>query len=416
MAKQYLLTDREVKQAHCPDGKGFIYLNDGNGLRLRVRENGTKTWLHRWKINGQEKSNSLGSYPDISLTQARELKAKDQILTKQGKNPSLERKIHKYTNAEASKAIFYTIGIEWMDSNKSNWSDTHYERTLALIENHLDILRNIPISSINDELILQCILGIQKKGLMGTISKAKSIIRCVFQYAIAKKLTNSNPVLTITGNPLIKKHKPSHFKAIKRDDVGELMYKISKTGKEQPLDLVTISAIYLSIYTGLRNKSIRGAKWEEINFSKKKWSIPGERMKLGNDFEVPLPSQAVSVLKKLKSFTFIDDKSYVFQSRRDQQKHISENTVREAIQSLGFDATQHGMRTLIQTTLLHFGYSSDAVDRQLDHVVENKNRRAYMGSEDFMEQRIKFMQFFADWCDDQHMLYKKKYDKTKDKS
>ena len=73
MAKQYLLTDREVKQAQCPKGKGFIYLNDGNGLRLRVRENGTKTWLHRWKINGQEKSNSLGSYPEVSLTQARDL-------------------------------------------------------------------------------------------------------------------------------------------------------------------------------------------------------------------------------------------------------------------------------------------------------------------------------------------------------
>lgn len=416
MAKQYLLTDRELKQTRCPEGKNFIYLNDGDGLRLRVRKNGTKTWLHRWKINGHEKTNSLGSYPEVSLTQARELKAKDKVLTKQGKNPSLERKIHKYTNAEASKATFYVIAIEWMDSNKSDWSDTHYERSLALIENHFEILRNIPISSINDELILQCILGIQKKGLLGTISKAKSIIRCVFQYAIAKKLTNSNPVLTITGNPLIKKHKPLHFKAIKRDDVGQLMYKISKTGKEQPLDLVTISAIYLTIYTGLRNKSIRGAKWKEINFSKKKWSIPGERMKLGNDFEVPLPSQAISVLKKLKTFTYIDKESYIFQSRSNKQKHISENTVREAIQSLGFDATQHGMRTLIQTTLLHFGYSSDAVDRQLDHVVENKVRRAYMGAEDFMEQRIKFMQFFANWCDEQKLKFVKENAKSKNKT
>ncbi len=106
--------------------------------------------------------------------------------------------------------------------------------------------------------------------------------------------------------------------------------------------------------------------------------------------------------------TYRHNDSFVFQSERNALATISENTVNLAVKSLGFDATQHGMRTLIQTTLLHFRFPPDAVDRQLDHAVSNKNSRgSYMGQEDFMETRVEAMQHFADWCDQEKLLMRK---------
>ena len=85
MAKQNLLTDTLIKAAACPTSKDFIYLNDGSGLRLRIRSNGTKTWIHRWKINGVEYTNSLGGYPKVSLKVARAKLSTDKLLTAEGK-------------------------------------------------------------------------------------------------------------------------------------------------------------------------------------------------------------------------------------------------------------------------------------------------------------------------------------------
>ncbi|CAM8344602.1 XerC Integrase [Candidatus Methylopumilus universalis] len=415
MAKQNLLTDRLIKEAACPLSKNFVYLNDGSGLRVRIRPNGTKTWIHRWKINGVEYTNSLGSYPQVSLKDARVKLTSDKVLTSEGKNPSLERKISRKTNTALIKVTFEVCAYDWLADNKLDWSATHYERTKAILDTYIsDEFRNIPITYITDQLVLNCLVKLQKQGKKATSRKAKSIINNVFLHAMSKKQASSNPVLLLTGNKLLKGYKPNHFKAIQRKDVGELMHKLSLTKTDQPLGFVTTTALFLTLYTGLRNNSIRGAKWKEINLQKQLWTIPSDRMKSGNTFAVPLPLQAIKILIKLKNVTYRDKESFVFQSERSPSKTISENTVNLAVKTLGFDATQHGMRTLIQTTLLHFGSAPDAVDRQLDHAVSNKNSRgSYMGQEDFMEARIKAMQNFANWCDKEKIKFEKENAKKK---
>jgi integrase len=415
MAKQNLLTDTLIKAAACPTSKDFIYLNDGSGLRLRIRSNGTKTWIHRWKINGVEYTNSLGGYPKVSLKVARAKLTSDKMLTAEGKNPSLERKISKKTNTALTKVTFEVCAYDWLSDNKMEWSASHYERTKAILDTYInEEFRNIPITSITDQLVLNCLVKLQKQGKKATSRKAKSIINNVFLHAMSKKQALSNPVLFLTGNKLLKGYKPNHFKAIQRQDVGELMHKLSLKKKDQPLSFVTNAALFLTLYTGLRNNSIRGAKWKEINLQKKLWTIPSDRMKSGNTFAVPLPLQAIKILTELKKVTYRDKESFVFQSERNPSTTISENTVNLAVKTLGFDATQHGMRTLIQTTLLHFGSPPDAVDRQLDHAVSNKNSRgSYMGQEDFMEARIKGMQHFADWCDKEKIKFEKDNAKKK---
>jgi len=409
MAKHNLLTKRQIKNAVCPADKNFLYLNDGAGLRLRIRSNGTKSWIHRWKINGIEYSNSLGEYPYFSLKDARSQLTVDKALTSEGKNPSLERKISRKNTTALTKVTFEACAFDWLSFNKSEWSASHLERSKAILEKYImDEFKNIPITAITDQMILNCLIKIQKQGKKATSRKAQSIINNVFLHAMSKKQALSNPVILLKGNKLLKSYKPTHFKAIQRQDVGELMYKLSLVKSAQPIGAVTRAGLMLTLYTGLRNNSIRGAKWNEVDLEKQQWLIPSDRMKSGNSFTVPLPKQAIKVLTELRMMTYRHNDSFVFQSERNALATISENTVNLAVKSLGFDATQHGMRTLIQTTLLHFRFPPDAVDRQLDHAVSNKNSRgSYMGQEDFMETRIEAMQHFADWCDQEKITYEK---------
>ena len=153
----------------------------------------------------------------------------------------------------------------------------------------------------------------------------------------------------------------------------------------------------LALYTGLRDNSIRGAKWLEIDFENKFWTVPPERMKSKRLHKVPLPTQAIEALKALHPITHRTDDSYVFPSS-GKYGFMAENTIRLALHRLGFKVTAHGMRSLITDVLNENAFNSDAIERQLDHLEQSQVRRAYLRS-DFMDMRKTMMQWFADWCD-----------------
>jgi integrase len=180
--------------------------------------------------------------------------------------------------------------------------------------------------------------------------------------------------------------------------VGELIKALDVTGISQKLDVKTVCALRLALYTGLRDNSIRGALWREIDFDNAVWTIPSTRMKSGREHQVPLPSQAIAALLSIKPLTYRDGDSYIFPGR-GKHKIMSENTLRLALHRLGFLVTAHGLRSLITDVLNENGFNPDAIERQLDHAEKNKIRRAYLRS-NFIDERVKMMQWFADWCDD----------------
>jgi integrase len=119
-------------------------------------------------------------------------------------------------------------------------------------------------------------------------------------------------------------------------------------------------------------------------------------MKSGSEFKLPLPTQAVEVFKILEPVSFRELESYIFPSS-GKYGYMAENTLRLALHRLGFKVTVHGMRSLITNVLNEKGFNRDAIERQLDHQEQNQTRASYLRS-DFMEERIRIMQWFADWC------------------
>jgi integrase len=202
----------------------------------------------------------------------------------------------------------------------------------------------------------------------------------------------------MADNKYFKKPPVKHFSALPQNKVGELIRSLNVTGVEQKLDAKTVCALKLALYTGLRDNSIRGALWNEIDFDSETWTIPSSRMKSGREHQVPLPSQAIAALIAIKPLTHRDTNSFIFPGG-GKHKIMSENTLRLALHRLGFKVTAHGMRSLITDVLNENSFNPDAIEKQLDHAEQSQVRKAYLRS-NFMDERIKMMQWFADWCDD----------------
>jgi integrase len=201
----------------------------------------------------------------------------------------------------------------------------------------------------------------------------------------------------MADNSYLKKPPVKHFTALPQDKVGDLINCLNRDAKDQRLDAKTVCAVQMALYTGLRDNSIRGAQWKEINFDVCTWTVPATRMKSGREHVVPLPRQALEALMRLKPLTYRDGDSLIFPGS-GKHKKMSENTIRHALHSFGFMVTAHGMRSLITDVLNENRFNADAIERQLDHAERSQSRRPYLRT-NFMEERIKMMQWFADWCD-----------------
>ena len=396
MAGEKLLSETGCKT--CKPKAKVYYLNDGGGLRLRIRPDGSKTWIKRYRLNGKEKAVGLGSYPPVTLKIAR---VKANVVVSQlieGKNPVLEKKVRSQQRSIEDNQTFGSVAREWIKHNKPDWSANHTERNEGIIRRYLlPDLGRLPIQSIEESYLFSVLKPVYDKGLKESARRTRAIAAQIFTYGKDTHRCTNNPAKDMAGNSYFKKPVPKHFAAIDQSDVPKLMADLRKTGAEQRLKPQTVCALLMVIYTGHRDHAVRGAKWKEFDLVNHVWEVPAERMKNRNSHKVSLPSQAIQALSAIRSITFKDPDSFVFSSN-SKTGYISENTLRLALHRLGYKVTVHGFRTLITTVLNERGFNADAIERQLDHVEKNAVRRAYLRSE-FDEVRTSTMQWFADWCD-----------------
>ena len=398
MAAEKRLTEAACKAAKKRDK--LYYLSDGAGLRLRIRPDGSKTWVLRYRLSGKEMSTGLGTYPKISLQIARTkaLDAKQHV--SKGDNPSTAKRIAKANQVIKGEATFGAIAREWLDHNKPGWSTHHFERNDGLLKRYLlPDLERLPIDSIKEAYLFTVIKAVYDKGTKESARRARAVAAQVFSHARATHRGTINPARDMADNPYFKKPPVKHFTALPQNQVGALINELDKTGVKQKLDAKTVCALRLALYTGLRDNSIRGALWGEIDLEAGIWTVTGSRMKSGREHQVPLPTQAIAALQLLRPLTYRNQVSHIFPGG-GKHKIMSENTLRLALHRLGFRVTAHGMRSLITDVLNENGFNPDAIEKQLDHSEQSQVRRAYLRS-NFMDDRIKMMQWFADWCDAQ---------------
>ena len=396
MAGEKLLNEAQCKAARSREA--LYYLNDGGGLRLRVRPNGSRHWLFRYRVASKEKTTSLGAYPQVSLKQARQKAWAARTIVAEGKDPVVVRRVAKTKNAAASQELFESVAAAWLRHNRETSSSHHYERNSGLIRRYLlPSIGKLPIDSIDESYLFGVLKKVYDSGTKESARRTRAVAAQIFSHGRALHLCKFNPAKDMADNPYFKKPPVEHYKALPQEQTAALMSKLAQRGPTQPLEITTIVALQMALYTGLRDSSIRAARWNEIDFERKVWSVPGNRMKSRRDHVLPLPTQAIEILRELEAHTFRSPDSFIFASTRSKTGFMAENTLRKALHSIGFQVTAHGMRSLITDVLYEAGYSRDLIEKQLDHKDRDQVRAAYLRT-NFLEQRAPMMQWFADWC------------------
>lgn len=388
MAEKY--KDTRYRNA-TSEGKKLKKLYDGNGLFLWVYEGGRKYWRLRYRIHGKEKLISLGVYPDVSLSEARE-KAKVERKKVEGYvDPSIERKAAKQRAKQAAENSFETVAREWYSKQTHTWVFSHAKDVIRRLEgNVFPCIGMHPISKIEAPDLLNMIRIIENRGSYDLAHRVLQVCGQVFRYGVATGRCSRDPAADLKG--ALTPHKKKNQAAVKPEELPELLRAISTY--ESIGDRQTQLALQLLALTFVRTNELIGAVWSEFDLDNALWIVPAERMKMRNEHIVPLSSQALKIITELK---IIAGNSRYLLPGRNSNKPISNNTLLFALYRLGYKGkmTGHGFRAVASTVLNETGFNPDAIERQLAHCESNEVRGAYNRAK-YLQDRREMMTWWSE--------------------
>ncbi len=389
------LTDAAVRTAKAKD-KDYKLVDEKN-MYLLVTASGRKYFRLNYSFAGKQKTLALGVYPEITLKDAREKRDEARKLLQEGIDPSAAKRAKKLNLIEEHNNTFGNIAREWFDKYKNSWTKKHAVRKWQYLEKDVfPALGDRPIKSITPRELLFVLSKIHDRGVIETTHRVKGICGEIFRYGIQTGVCDRDPSQDLRG-ALIPLPVEKHMAAITNPvEIGGLLRAIDGyTG-----DTVTRAALKLSPYVMLRPGELRGAEWSEIDLEKKQWKIPAEKMKMKRPHIIPLSEQAVAILQNIQLIT--GKWKYVFPSLRTKDRSISNNTINGALRRMGYtkdEMTAHGFRAMASTLLHENGFDTDHIEMQLAHTERNRVKAAYNHAE-YLEQRTKMMQWWANYLDE----------------
>ncbi|NVK57832.1 MAG: integrase arm-type DNA-binding domain-containing protein [Alteromonadaceae bacterium] len=388
------LTDSQVKSAKPSDKDYKLY--DGEGLYILVKANSKKYWRLKYRFGGKEKVLALGVYPKISLAQARQATLKEKAKIIEGIDPSQERKLKKLTANLSNNNTFASIADEFIEKKMQNMSKVHLDRTTRAINRDLKPdIGTRPISEITAPELLAILRKVEERGAIETAHRIKQVAGQIFRYAIATGRAERDISADLKG--ALASPEKNHFAAIvEPKEVAKLMVAIN----DYKGTAVVSAALKLSPLLFCRPGELRHLEWKEVNFEEGRIELPAEKMKIKEPLIIPLSKQAISILKALEPLT--SNGRYVFPSARGKSRPMSDNAVRTALRTLGYDnntMTTHGFRAMARTLLDEvLGFRVEYIEQQLGHSVKDHNGRAYNRTK-HLNERANMMQVWADYLE-----------------
>ena len=363
---------------------------DYDGLYVLTKPNGSKLWRFKYRLKGKEKLLSIGSYPEISLMEARAKRdeARKQIVKE--KDPSETKQEKKLQGLISDGNTFSKIAEQYV---AKLIKEGRAENTLKKIDWLLGManadLGNKPITEITAPMVLQTLKKFEAKGIYETALRLRSTIGAVFRFAIASGLAENDPTFALRDALITPKTKP-RAAITDKEALGGLMRAID--GFEGQTT-TRIALEFLAIVV-TRPGEVRHARWDEFDIENAIWTIPAERMKMRQPHKVPLPKRALELLNMLHNVTGWNE--LIFPSIKSSRRPMSENTMNAALRRMGYsgdEMTSHGFRATFSTIANESGlWNPDAIERALAHVETNKIRGAYARGQ-YWDERVKI----ADW-------------------
>jgi integrase len=406
-----MLTDTQCRTAK-PKDKPYK-LSDGKGLYLEIKPNGVKAWRYRFELRegdvAKESIFAIGDYAvapsgetqdegqarragrRFTLAEARDERIKARSLVKQGINPAHNRQLERIKREQESATTFEAVANEWLALK--DWEDITKKRRLDMLTRVVfPKIGSLPVKSITPEHILDVLNTSAKKNGLTVAAEAKRTMSGVFELAVSTLRAESDPVYPV--RKALPANKTQHKRPLDSAEIGQLLRDVEGHGGRHE----TITAFRLMWLTLCRPNEAVEARWDEFDLDAAVWRIPAERMKKRKEHAMPLPTQAVEILRALHGLT--GRHVHLFPHRDDRTKPMVGASLRTMLNALGWGKkySPHATRTTGSTRLNELGFSSDWIERQLAHTEPNAVRRTYNHAE-YLGDRAKMMQQWADMLD-----------------
>ncbi|MFP1747212.1 tyrosine-type recombinase/integrase [Lonsdalea quercina] len=401
------LTDVVARTAK-PRDKAYK-LADAHGLYLLVSPNGSKRWYLKYRFEGKESRIAFGAYPLVSLAKAREKRDEVRLLLLEGIHPTEKREEQKEQAQEALNT-FAKIAQDWhRNISQNRWSETHAGRVWRDMErNLLPAIGHRHIADLKTKDLLEPLKVVEQNGHLDLASRLRQRVTDIMRYAVQNDLIERNPAQDLSG--AIATPKATHRPALKLNKLPDFLARI----EHHKGRALTKLALKLTLCVFIRSSELRFARWPEIDFKRAMWTIPAERAvipgvkhsqrgaKMRSEHLVPLSRQALALLEEIKTISGAHE--LIFPGDRRPTKPMSENTVNNALRTMGYDTTAevcgHGFRTMACSALVESGqWSRDAVERQMSHQERNGVRAAYIHKAEHLDERRLMLQWWADYLD-----------------
>ena len=396
------LTAVEIKKAK--PGEKDRKLFDGGGLYLLVAKTGAKLWRLKYTFDGRSKTFAVGRWPGMSLQEARAKREELRALIAKGIDPVAQKKAAKarrQAEEERAARTFEAVAAESL-SMHTDLSEGYRRKLDQLFKRDVyPLVGRKPVHEVTKADLLEIVRHIEARGSIETAHRALTQVARVLRYAVLKEYIPRNPADLIDRKHEMKQHKPGRFAAI--TDPEELA-KLLRMVDGYHGDFTTRQALRLAPYVAVRPFNLRHAEWAEIDFKRKIWTIPGEKMKMGRDHIVPLHDSALEIIEEMRPFS--GDSRYIFPSYRSHQAPLSDNTLPLALKRLGYTSdehTAHGFRstfaTLANERIAEHAINPKIIDIQLAHSAAKGAIEGIYNRAEYLEERTRLMRWWGDYLD-----------------
>lgn len=326
---------------------------DDRGLYLEVRPNGSKIWYYKYRAGLKEKRISLGTYPEVTLAEARERRDDCRKQVSSGGDPALDRKKNKIATRLVNGTTFQAVGEDFIQVRlvASGKAEATIEKARWYLDHLTRDLGSRPIAEIEPAEVLHALKKIERAGKRETAVRTRALASRIFRHGVALACCKSDPAALLSGalaNP-VRKH---HAAILEPKVLSELLRAIDAFSGSD----VVKYAMKILPHVFLRPGELRQGRWTEIDWEEGIWRIPAERTKLRRQHSVPLSRQVIGYLRELQNITGGFD--FMFPGVRSHRRPMSDPAINSAFRRMGFDAdtvTAHGLRSTASTLLNESG-------------------------------------------------------------
>ena len=373
---KHKLTDLYIKKIPLLE-KGRQKISDGgNGLTLVVSVR-DKTWYVRSRVNGKEQNVRIGKFPAMTLALARETAAEIRARLASGLPPLPEKK------------TFADVMDEWLKIQEPKVSEAHFIDIKQRLTKHiLPSLGDKLITQIRPIHILEILRHIADAGHRETARRLRQYISSIFNVGIQLEFVETNPAAALQD--FLPTPKVKHIPALTKPEEIKALFEACVNYYGSP---TVRNALVMCALTASRPGMIIQMEWADIDIQNRTWIIPAHKMKMKRIFRIPLCDNAITVLEAQRK---ISQGIYVF-SGRQPDRHISDNTMRMALKSMGYQHLPHGWRSSFSTIAHESGlWRTEVIEVALSHEDESKVRAAYART-DYFEERKKLMEWWSEF-------------------